>query len=374
MADTHHANATNTGDEPRVSVVLPTCNRRDITARCLDALRAQDHDAYEVIVIDDGSTDGTPDTLSKYADDHPGLGLRVLLNGANRGANISRNRGIESARGRIIAFLDSDCIAEPNWLTQLERGFTHDRVAGVTGLVTDPEPRNRYDLAFRGTHRVVTSGPAPRLVAGNMALRADILRRFAFDVGFTANALNPDGTPDLTVSGRSDEAGLAIKLRAAGYELRSAPDAVVYHEHYYTRRSFFRQGWRGGRSAARLVRRFGLAPRVDVWPLLAAWITLPIALGAGVAARASGGSAWWWAGLALPASFFALACAAYGYNELARKGKTRGQLARCWWLVIAYYHARAAGYAWQSLRLTLAIDTQERFDLDTIRGMAGTRN
>jgi len=370
VGDPDHSTEADGASAPRVSVVLPTCNRRDITVRCLDALGVQDHDAYEVIVIDDGSTDGTPDTLSKYAEDHPGLGLRVLVNGANRGANVSRNRGIDAARGRIIAFLDSDCIAEPDWLTNLERGFTHDLVAGVTGLVTDPEPRNRYDLAFRGTHRVVTPGRAPRLVAGNMALRADILCRFAFDVGFTANALNPDGTPDLSVSGRSDEAGLAIKLRAAGYELRSVPGAVVYHEHFYTRRSFFRQGWRGGRSAARLVRRFGLPPRIDVWPLLAAWITLPIAMGAGIATLSTGGSAWWWATLALPASFFALAFAAYGYNELARKGKTPGELARCWWLVLAYYHTRAAGYAWQSLRLALGIDTQERFDLDAVRGMA----
>lgn len=340
---------------PRVSVVLPTCNREDITRRCLLALAAQRHDAFEVITIDDGSTDNTPRMLQELAAQHPTFNLRVITNPTNIGANNARNRGIHAAHAPIIAFLDSDCIAEPDWLTNLEHAINQPGTAAVTGLVLDPDPKNVYDLAFRGTHRVVTKGPAPRLVAGNMALHTPILKAFMFDERFSPNARHPDGTPDTSVSGRSDEAGLAINLKRAGHTLRSAPDAVVLHEHHYTRRSFFRQAFRSGRAAQRLVHRFRLPPRPDTAPLAAAYLTLPPAAAAAILLPPLGPIA-----LLAPLACFALAGAAYAYNELARKGKTAAQLARCAHIVIAYHHARLAGYALQWLRYRLKLDRPQR--------------
>ena len=128
----------------------------------------------------------------------------------------------------------------------------------------------------------------------------------------SAPALRPDGTPDIAVSGRGDEEGLHLALRAAGYELRAAPDAVVLHEHHYTGRSLFRQAFRGGRSAARLVYKYYLPPRLDLLPFILAYLTLPLVL-----------LGWWYA--VVPGFFFCGAAAAITYNDLFRKGKSIGE-------------------------------------------------
>jgi len=238
-------------DRPRVSVVVPTCNRRPILERCVKSLAEQTYPNYEIIIVDDGSTDDTPEFLQQFAAGHPELEFRHFRNEPNLGANPSRNLGIRESTGEFVAFADSDCIAHPDWLEQLLRGFTSDRVAAVVGRVDSPPPTNVYELTLRGTHRVPGPGVANRLLGGNMCVRRALLLQHVLDEDRATQARKPDGTVDVKVSGRGDEEGLYLMLRAAGYEQRVVPEAVVLHEHYYTMRSFFKQAFRGGRSAAR---------------------------------------------------------------------------------------------------------------------------
>jgi glycosyltransferase involved in cell wall biosynthesis len=323
---------------PAVSVVIPSCNRCNALNRCLDALSVQTHLAYELIVIDDGSTDGTQAMVARFAQAHPHVQLNYLRNDVNRGANPSRNRGIAAARGGCVAFLDSDCIAAPDWLEKLTAAFSDQRVAAVTGLVNDQLPRNIYELAFKGTHRLHRSGPAHRLVAGNMCVRRDILARVMLDED---RAQTATAMPDLEVSGRGDEEGLYLAIKAAGLEMRAVPEAVVLHEHDYTRRSFFKQALRGGGSAARLVYKYYLPPRLDLLPLILAYLTLPLII--------------WSRALAIvPLVFFAAACAAIAGNELLRKGKSISETIGIFPVQLAYYHVRMFGYVRETLRLHLA--------------------
>ncbi len=320
-----------------MSVVVPTCNRRAVLQRCVEALVRQTHPNYEIIVVDDGSTDDTPRFMEQFVAEHPDRSIRYLRNEMNIGANPSRNRGIREATGSLVAFEDSDCVAEPDWLERLTAPFDDDRVASVVGLVKDPEPTNIFELTFKGTHRIVGS-KANRLSAGNMCLRRDLLLDWMLDEDRTTQAMQADGTIDLTVSGRGDEEGLYLMLRAAGYDQLTAPDAAVLHEHYYTARSFFKQALRGGRSAARLVYKFHLPPRLDMLPFILAYVTLPLVLVRG------------WL-VIIPALFFAGALAAITYNDLVRKGKTVWETLRSYPVLLAYYHVRLAGYVIETLRL-----------------------
>lgn len=97
---------------PRVTVIIPTYNRAEILPRAIDSVLEQTFEEFELLVVDDGSNDGTLSVLDTYEDER----LRVITHGTNRGANVARNTGIEHANGDFIAFLDSDDTWHPEKL------------------------------------------------------------------------------------------------------------------------------------------------------------------------------------------------------------------------------------------------------------------
>jgi glycosyltransferase involved in cell wall biosynthesis len=326
---------------PLVSVIVPTHGRSSMLQRCLSALAAQRYAPFEVIVIDDASPDDTQDMLRRFAQAHPGFALTVLRNSPQIGANPSRRRGIEQSRGSLCAFEDDDCIADPEWLAELCAGFASERVGAVTGIVEDPDPRNIYDLAFRGTHRVHGELHATRLVAGNMCVRRELLDG-------TLDADRAEVSADVSVSGRGDEEDLFLKLKARGYEIRVAKNARVLHVHYYTRRQFYRQALRSGAATARLGYKYHLPPRIELLCLVfghafaAAALIVP------------------WSLVPSAMCFAAFIGGALVYNELARKKKRPLEALRSAPVLAAYYHVRAFSYVRQYLRLLLGLDSLPR--------------
>ncbi len=327
---------------PHLSVVIPTCNRAEILSRCLAALADQSPAEIEVIVVDDASSDDTPQMIEQFIRNHPDLALSYLRNDFHLGANPSRNRGVRIARAELVAFIDSDCIVEPQWAAEIIKPFDDPTITGVVGLVLDPDPKSIWDLTFRGTHRVAAiEGDARRIVAGNLALRKSILMQFALDedaplIDAHGNTLPTDRA--LAASGRVDEEGLHLALKASGLRIVTAPDARVLHEHYYDRPAFFRQAYRGGRAAAKLVYKYRLPQRKDMLPFILAYASLPLALI----------NIWL---LALPLFFFAGALAAITYNDLFLKGKSILQTVISFPTLLLYYHLRLIGYVQESIRL-----------------------
>lgn len=390
-------------DGPRVSIVIPTRNRRGPLERCLQALAGQSVSDFEVLIVDDGSSDETPRFLADFAAAHPELRLRSFRSETRRGANPSRNLAIRESRAEYVAFLDDDCVPRSDWLACLLNGFADANVAAVTGLVLDSPPQNIYELTYKGTHRLHRPGDAHRLVAGNLCVRRRLLlehgldedradavteatdlpaqsptdrarpaiedetettdqpaqspthrARLAID-GEMETTSRPAQSP--TVSGRSDEEGLFLRLRAAGCRQVVALDAVVVHEHRFTAGSFFRQALRGGQAAARLVYKYRLPPRLDMLPFILAYALLPLVLV---------GRPHAWA----PPAFFAAALAAVAYNDLVRKGKTVGETLRSFPVLVAYYHVRLLGYVTESLRLRFTSHDLRRVRLPRRRSEA----
>ncbi len=317
---------------PLVSVVVPTRNRSGAILRCLRGLARQSYPWYEIVVVDDNSVDDTGQVIDQFCAEHPHLVVKRLRNEPQCGANPSRNRGISASSGSYIAFLDDDCIPCPDWIDRLIAAFSSERIAAITGRIDDLPPSNIYELTFKGTHRVHGRSHATRLVAGNMCVRRKHLERFSFDED------RAQVSTDTSVSGRGDEEGLYLLLLAAGYEVRVAADAAVLHEHHYNRGSFFRQAYRGGRSTARLAFKYHLPPRIELVPLLSAWLLLPISLMN------------YWCGVSA-AIFAAFFLAAITYNELVRKRKSLAEWFITLPVLVAYYHCRLFGYLQQWLLL-----------------------
>ena len=134
--------------EPRVSVIIPVRDRRELLTATLEALARQTYPDFEVVVVDDGSADGSGEVASDWGR----RGLPVLIvRTAGVGAVAARCAGVDEARGEILAFTDSDCVPEEGWL---EAGVAAiekeaDVVQGVT-LPAGPAAPLERSITHRG--------------------------------------------------------------------------------------------------------------------------------------------------------------------------------------------------------------------------------
>lgn len=101
-----------------ISVIMPVYNVRDYLKRCLDSILNQDFKDYEVILVDDGSTDGSGDICDEYAERYS---LITVYHKKNEGASLARKYGLERAKGEYVTFVDSDDWVAPNYLSMLFR-------------------------------------------------------------------------------------------------------------------------------------------------------------------------------------------------------------------------------------------------------------
>lgn len=190
--------------DPSVSIIVPTYNRVEQLKLCIGALLLLDYPSFEIIVVDDGSTDDTASYVRS-------LGERVIgVTIAHGGRSAARNAGIRAARGEIIAFTDDDCLVDLQWLRNLLVPFCDTRVVGVSGAVI--YVGEEY-VAARG-ERVVENRQACWPMTANVAYRADVLRQIGgFDETFE----------------RYEDKELALRVWMHG-RVVPVPEAKVYHQ------------------------------------------------------------------------------------------------------------------------------------------------
>jgi glycosyltransferase involved in cell wall biosynthesis len=152
------------GERPEISVVLATYNRRATLPRAIASVLGQDGAAFELIVVDDGSRDGTSDYLATLADPR----IRVVRSERNSGPSAARNRGLAQARASIVAFLDSDDVYRPGRLRVPLSAFAQD-----AGIVCTLSSAIRHDRDGSRAARI----PAARLssAAFEWALICDLV-------------------------------------------------------------------------------------------------------------------------------------------------------------------------------------------------------
>ncbi len=214
-----------TGPPPcAVSVVLGTRNRAISLHAALQSLMQQDADVpFEVIVVDNGSTDDTPLVVGRFANaPHP---VRYAIE-PRPGVSYARNAGARHARGSIVAFMDDDQIAAPQWVAVLAAAFASDPAVHFTGGRNLPPPGTRLPpwvtRELIGALSLIDRGDAEQpidsthwmtLTGGNMACRREVFE--AVD-GFRPYA-------------RSQDRELTLRLLLAGYAGRYLPEMVMYH-------------------------------------------------------------------------------------------------------------------------------------------------
>ena len=191
---------------PDVSVVVATWNRADRLERLLAGLRAQTlpRERFEVVVVDDGSTDRTPAVLATAAE-AGGLALRAIRHRGNAGRAAAREDGWRGAEAELVAFIDDDCVPTPDWLAAgLEAS------AGAGGAIvqgrTEPDPAERDRLGpFSRTVEVTSYDPAFQ-TCNIFYPRAVLERVGGFDVAAFGRA---HGGEDSDLAWRAIAAGAA---------------------------------------------------------------------------------------------------------------------------------------------------------------------
>jgi GT2 family glycosyltransferase len=224
---------------PRASVVVCTFNGSRTIRQCLEGLEKLRYPDYEVIVIDDGSTDGAGEIALQY-------NVRVIRT-KNRGLSHARNLGLAAATGEIIAYLDDDASPDPDWLSYLALTFQRTNVAGVGGP-NIPFPDDGQVAACIAhapggpTHVLLSDEEAEHIPGCNMAFRRDRLQSIGgFDSQFR-------------VAG--DDVDVCWRIQEAGGRLGFSPAAMVLHHCRNTVRAFWKQQVGYGRAEAMVERKW----------------------------------------------------------------------------------------------------------------------
>lgn len=225
---------------PQATVVVCSYNGSRWIAECLEALQALEYPNYEIVVVDDGSTDATASITV-------GFPAVRLISTPNGGLSRARNRGLEEATGEVIAYLDDDARPHPSWLTHMVLALEAGEHVGVGGPnlapAQDGATAECVALAPGGpTHVLVADREAEHVPGCNMAFRTASLRAIG---GFD---------PTFRIAG--DDVDMCWRLQERGDTIAFTPAAIVWHHCRSSISGYLRQQFQYGRAEAMLEARW----------------------------------------------------------------------------------------------------------------------
>jgi len=204
---------------PVISVIIPVHNGSRTLRDCLAAVRASDHADYEIIIVDDHSTDNSREIAESF-------GCRVLATEDNIGAARSKNRGAAVARGDILFFTDADVCIQPDTLSRVARDLADRRLAGVVGLLGTKLRYHNFSSQFKNLWMHYTYRRQPEHVGlfytSAAAIRATVFREMG---GFDENYTGASITEDIEFGQR---------LLTAGHKIYLDKELTVEHLKHYT--------------------------------------------------------------------------------------------------------------------------------------------
>lgn len=207
------------------SIIIPTYNRRSMLDICLAAVTALDCPDYEVIVVDDGSSDGAEELVRTSFPE-----VRFFRQEENRGPAAARNRGLREATGGILAFTDDDCVPPRDWLQCHWEHHRDPKVGAVGGLQVPDAPSffdkvqwAHYAEEYGSLARIEAIAAWEGLATSNLSVKREVFER----VGFFDEAFLTGSDPEF-----------ARRACRSGYALIRDPRLTVRHLKKYTLASY----------------------------------------------------------------------------------------------------------------------------------------
>ncbi len=231
---------------PLVSVVVCTYNAERTMDACLESLRTMSYPNYEVVVVNDGSTDRTLDITRAHRDVYeadPDAPRFILVDQPNKGLSVARNVGAEAGRGEIIAYTDSDCVPDPDWLSFLVYRFVRSGFVAVGGPNFPPPEASLVPAAVAvspggPTHVLLDDEVAEHIPGCNMAFTKQALREL--------NGFEP------IFAAAGDDVDFCWRLQNRGHPVGFSAAATVWHYRRNTVKAYLKQQMGYGKAEALL--------------------------------------------------------------------------------------------------------------------------
>lgn len=223
------------GNWPRISVVVCSFNGASTIRDTLEGLSSLDYPDYEVIVVNDGSTDTTAQIAGEYD-------VR-LISTENRGLSSARNTGWQAATGEIVAYIDDDAYPDPHWLRYLAASFRSTEYVGVGG----PNLAPRGDGLIADCVANAPGGPVHVLLSDRIAEHIP-----GCNMAFRKAALEAVGGFDPVYRAAGDDVDLCWRLQACGGVIGFCAAAVVWHHRRNSIGAYWKQQQSYGKAEALL--------------------------------------------------------------------------------------------------------------------------
>jgi GT2 family glycosyltransferase len=226
-------------EAPKISVVVCAYNAESTMRECLESLTKLSYPSYEAVIVDDGSKDHT----GAIADEYPQF---KIIHQPNCGLSAARNVGMAAATGDIIAYLDSDAVADPDWLTYLAWKFKSTDHVGVGGPNLPPPEEGWLANCVASapgspTHILLDDEIAEHIPGCNMAFRKEALAAIeGFDTSYTA---------------AGDDVDICWRLQERGHTIGFSPAAIVWHHRRKSIKSYLKQQMGYGKAEAMLLQK-----------------------------------------------------------------------------------------------------------------------
>jgi glycosyltransferase involved in cell wall biosynthesis len=250
--------------ERQISIIVPTFNSAKVLGTCLESLTNQTvtRERYEVIVVDDGSTDGTKDIVAKYP--------VTYIYQQNSGPAAARNNGVRQAEGAIILFTDADCEPQHNWIEEMLKPLDDNQVVGVKGIY---KTRQEELIA--------------RLVQIEYEHKYERMKKFryidfidTYSAGYRKDIFMKYGGFDERYPRASvEDQEFSFRLSRDGHKMVFNPEAVVYHRHSARLMEYLRKKYKIAFWKAFLLRRHPGKVKTDTHTPQSLKIQMPLALG-----------------------------------------------------------------------------------------------
>ena len=255
--------------EPVISIIVPAYNVENTVRKCIDSLLRINYPNYEILIVDDGSTDKTRAILFEYKN-------RIkIIESQHVGPSKCRNIAVKQAKSDYIALTDSDCIVDKNWLKELIGGFSNDKVVGVGGTQLSPEDETIFGknvqsffelTGFLGGYIKYYEHQASSIEDRDLNLK-QVSHNPSCNVMYRKHAFLEIGGFDEKLW-PGEDVDLDYRLKRKGYEFRYNPKAIAYHYRSQSIKELSNMMYCYGVMQGILTKRYGFFRKIQFVPVL----------------------------------------------------------------------------------------------------------